>query len=177
MFILRFYGQALCLHHILKEIQLSQGQVALVEDNWFEELNQFKWYARWCEGTRTFYAQRNLRAERREDRRLLLMHIHVDHKDGDGLHNWIPNIRLDPFRQNSQNRGLQKNNTSGFKGVCWVARTGNWIASIRFHGRSINLGRYSNILGAAEAYNMAALKYFGEFSVLNVIPSEWRARP
>lgn len=40
----------------MREIKLTQGKVALVDDDMFDELNQFKWIA--DRGRKTFYARR-----------------------------------------------------------------------------------------------------------------------
>src|SRR5262245_17085577 len=41
---------------LMKTIKLTQGQVALVDDWRYEELNRWKWHAYWDERTQSFYA-------------------------------------------------------------------------------------------------------------------------
>lgn len=41
-----------------KEIPLTQDQIVLVDDEWFDELNQYKWFAHYYPHTNSFYAQR-----------------------------------------------------------------------------------------------------------------------
>jgi hypothetical protein len=43
----------------------------------------------------------------------------------------------------------------------------NWRAQITVNYKNINLGRFMNEQEAALAYNAAALKYYGQFAVLN----------
>lgn len=92
-----------------------------------------------------------------------------DHKDGNGLNNCRSNLRLATHAQNMRNSQIRRNNTSGYKGVMWYAKTKKWRARIRFNNQGMDLGDYKDIKDAARAYNEAALKYHGEFACLNVI--------
>ncbi len=155
----------------MKQVQLTQGKVALVDDEDFERLSKFKWHALYTKGH--WYAVRTM------DKRLIFMHreimaapsrAQVDHKDGNGLNNQQYNLRLATNAQNGRNRGKQHNNTSGYKGVYWNKQDRKWRANIRCDGRIIHLGYFVNSEDAARAYNDAAIKYFGEFAKLNEIP-------
>lgn len=89
----------------------------------------------------------------------------VDHKNGDTLDNRRENLRLATRQQNRTNTGIQQNNTSGYKGVY---RSGSlWSASITVNYRKVSLGSYLDPEDAAKAYDVAALKYFGEFAKTN----------
>lgn len=86
----------------------------------------------------------------------------LDHKNRIKSDNRRLNLRLATPTQNNQNRTMQKNNTSGFKGV---SKNGDrWMASIRVEGKKINLGRYSTPEEASEVYRLAAEKYHGLFA-------------
>lgn len=98
--------------------------------------------------------------------------MYVDHIDGNKLNNQKYNLRICTQLQNTSNRKLNKNSTSGYKGVCWCKRKEKWIAHIRFNGFKKTLGRYDNIIDAALAYDNAAKEHFGEFAKLN-FPEEW----
>ena len=93
----------------------------------------------------------------------------IDHIDRNGLNNQRNNLRDSTRSQNNANRGLNKNNTSGYKGVCWNKQKQKWHARIRVNYKYVQLGLFDNIKDAARAYNKAALKYFGEFAWLNPI--------
>ena len=61
---------------------------------------------------------------------------------------------------------LQKNNTSGIKGVSWVMRSKMWKAEIMSNGRTYSLGLFAKKEDAAKAYANASIRYHGEFSRL-----------
>lgn len=89
---------------------------------------------------------------------------HIDHEDTDRSNNrWI-NLRAATYSTNLANRGSPKNNTSGFKGVSFCKMTGRWRANICVEGRQISLARTDTREQAAQIYQAAALKYFGEFA-------------
>lgn len=84
--------------------------------------------------------------------------LSVDHIDMDKLNNHIENLRLVTSRQQKQNTGLQKGNTSGFRGVCWSKRTKKWRARIGNNGKLQNLGSFDSKEEAAAAYWQASRK-------------------
>jgi AP2 domain len=91
----------------------------------------------------------------------------VDHKDREAtLDNRRQNLRV-TLDKNQQNQGKHKNNTSGFKGVCWDKRKAQWRARISAGGKSVLLGLFPTALDAAAAYDAAAKELHGEFAVTN----------
>jgi hypothetical protein len=79
-------------------------------------------------------------------------HLVVDHQDHDGLNNRRDNIRRVTRSVNGFNRrGLQSNNSSGYRGVTWDAAKRLWSARVKFYGTTINLGRYPTAIEADRA--------------------------
>lgn len=157
---------------------IAAGRVALVDDGDFDLVMQYRWTVQ--EQTRTGrthgpYAITNAKG------RTLLMHKLitdwplVDHADGNGLNNQQYNLRPASRGQNQWNSG-SRGGSSQFKGVHWASTERRWIAQITVGGRPIVLGRFSEEVEAARAYDSAAVKFHGEFARLNFpseVPAEW----
>ena len=88
----------------------------------------------------------------------------IDHKDGNGLNNRWVNLRPATKRQNAANTGAPRNNTSGFKGVSLLKKTGRYRAYITQDGRQRSLGNYDTAEAAHAAYAAAAAEVYGEFA-------------
>jgi hypothetical protein len=148
----------------MKEIKLSQNKVAIVDDEDYEFLSEFTWYA---QRNRTiFYAYRQYN---------ILMHRViikakkgdlVDHINGDGLDNRKSNLRIATNQQNQRNRHIVWS-SSGYKGVSYDKERDKFSAGIRIDGKTIHLGRYNTAIEAAIIYDEAALEKFGDFARLN----------
>jgi hypothetical protein len=83
----------------------------------------------------------------------------VDHINGDGLDNRKSNLRTATHRQNAWNsRAYGK---SKYKGIWQVRETGKWCARIKVNGKVRNLGRFSDEVEAAKAYDRAVKKCAG----------------
>jgi len=94
--------------------------------------------------------------------------VQVDHfPDPSGLNNMRSNLRLAMKVENSRNRRLNINNTSGFKGVFWDKGNRKWRAQIKVDGKFKHLGYFADKREAARAYDVAALKCFGRFACTN----------
>ena len=63
----------------------------------------------------------------------------LDHRDTIKHHNWIKNLREATNQQNLQNRGKNKNNTSGYKGVSWCKNIKQYVANICVDGKTNHL--------------------------------------
>ena len=158
----------------MKEIPLSRGLKALVDDEDYAQLSAGNWFA--SDGKRGFYAMRsvciNSRYKSIPMHRLLVdipIGMQVDHINHNTLDNRKCNLRVCTIIQNQANSRRHKQNTSGFKGVC---REGNgWRAQIHSTGQQIYLGHFAAPEAAARAYDQAALKQWGEFAYLNFPPS------
>jgi hypothetical protein len=88
----------------------------------------------------------------------------IDHINCIPNDNRIENLRLATNAQNLANRGRNKSNTSGFKGVWLHSQTKRWAASIKHLGKKYSLGCYDTALEAHEAYKQASIKLNGEFA-------------
>lgn len=153
----------------MKKIPLTQGKFATVDDDVYERLTQWKWFA-WL-GGRTWYARRS--EGKAPTQKCIYMHreivnasnAQVDHRDGNGLNNQRFNLRLCTHRENMRNRSVNKNNRNGFKGVTRVGK--KFRARIEVHKENIHLGYFPTLEEAARVYDDAAKKYFGEFARTN----------
>lgn len=150
-----------------KSILLTKGKVALVDDADYAYLSRWRWRLN-SKG----YAIRSETISGKEMvycmHRIILGATHgqyVDHIDHDRLNNVRSNLRLCTQSQNQANRRLQKNSTTGYKGV---VRSGErWHARIWVQGKCIHLGYHDNDYAAALVYDQAARRYFGEYAALN----------
>jgi hypothetical protein len=94
----------------------------------------------------------------------------IDHHDGNRLNCLENNLRICSQSQNNQNqKQQQRNKSSKYKGVYFDNFSGRWKAQITYNYKHISLGSYLTENEAAQAYNDAAIKYFGEFAFLNII--------
>lgn len=92
----------------------------------------------------------------------------VDHKDGNSLNNRRSNLRWCNESKNKANSRKQiPPSSSRFKGVSWSQ--GKWCAYITANRKRHCLGRFDDEVAAAQAYNRAALRLFGDFARLNVL--------
>lgn len=85
--------------------------------------------------------------------------LSVDHIDMDRTNNHIKNLRLATPRQQNQNTGLPKSNTSGHRGVSWHESSKKWMARIRNNGKLQHLGVFDTKEEAAAAYWQASRKF------------------
>ena len=157
-----------------REIQLTQGQVAIVDAQDYEWLMQWNWYV--LKRPNAFYAVRQIRKPNGKQR-LLLMHrfiaatpkaLETDHIDHNGLNNTRANLRICTKAQNQANSRL-RGGTSQFKGVHWFKPTLRWKAQIGLGGKRMSLGYYLQEEDAAKAYNVKAVELFGEFAYINAL--------
>lgn len=156
-----------------KIIPLSRGLGAIVDDEDYEWLMQWRWHTN--TGGKTFYAVRNIRMDAGR-KTLQLMHrlilqtpagLVTDHIDGNGLNNQRTNLRVCKHRENICNRRAQVS-ASPFKGVFLnPGQIKEYRARIKLNGKTIHLGSFLTEIEAARAYDAAAREYHGEFARLN----------
>lgn len=88
----------------------------------------------------------------------------IDHINTLRADNRWSNLRRATVYENSLNRGKQKNNTSGYKGVSWNAKKRKWKAAITANSRPRHLGYFADPEAAHQAYTSAALKLHADFA-------------
>ena len=146
-------------------IPLTQGLFTIVDDDIFEYLNQWKWYAN--KMGKKFRVVRNLKPNKVYMHRVICPchgDMEVDHINGDTLDNRRANLRACSHHQNSMNTQMHSDNASGVKGVWFHKKARKWQAGITVNAKSIYLGLFRSKLDASLAYDKAARYFFGEFA-------------
>lgn len=157
----------------MKRIPLTQGQVALVDDDDFVRLGHFKWSAHFDPTTKTFYAKRSKKKHCVRQRQTAeYLHravmgvndhkVKVDHKDHDGLNCRRTNLRIATNSQNMMNRrGANRDSKTGVRGVTF--QDGKYYARIYVNSKNLCLGSFVTKEEASAAYAAANRRHFGEF--------------
>lgn len=160
----------------MKTISLTQNKVAIVDDEDYERLNQWKWYC-----NRHYAVRQSKKIGGKQT--TIFMHkeivvcrdpyLEVDHINGNKLDNRKANLRLCTPSQNIANTPVRKDNETGYKGVSHEKRWGGntWRARIQINGQREVLGYFASPEDAARAYDRAAKEIFGEFAHLNFLES------
>lgn len=153
-----------------KQIPLTQGKFALVDDDDYERVSQHRWCAK--KDHKTHYATRCVYLPGKETTQSLHRFIlnappktQIDHINGNGLDCRKENLRYCNHQQNCVNRfGLSKKHYKGIR-----KSKNRWTASICVMGRQMYLGSFASQELAARVYDRAARKYFGEFAKTNFL--------
>ncbi len=149
----------------MKTIELTQGFVAIVDDEDWKHLSRWRWKVLKCKGGK-FYACRSTKSA------TILMHrvvakasdgMLVDHKNGNGLDNRRDNLRLATQSQNQFNTNKSRG-SSERRGVSWHSEQKKWMAQIRHEGKSYFLGRFDSEEDAHAAYLKKRSELNEEFS-------------
>ena len=153
----------------MKEIKLSQCKIVLVDDENYDYLNQFKWYA--VKHHNTYYAARQIRLDNGKQKTILMHRTimntpidkEVDHIDHNGLNCLESNMRNCTHSENKMN--VIPCGTVKYLGV--DVNHGKFRAAIKVKGKCIHIGLFKNKEDAAKAYDIKAKYYHGEFANLN----------
>jgi len=158
----------------MKVIELTQGRVAIVDDEDFEELAQWRWQ---FQNQLRGYAVRSQWIPMEQRLRSFSMHrvimkapagFDVDHVNMNGLDNRKENLRICTRSQNLFNRSAPNHkNSLRIKGVSWHKIKKKYEANIKIGGKQKYLGSFLNIEDAKAAYDAIAVKLHGEFARLN----------
>ena len=154
----------------MRIIPLTKGHVAPVDDEDYDELSRFNWQVdEWGYAVRYQGLPGGKQTTIRMHRQILNAPrgVEIDHVNRDTLDNRRENLRVATRRQNMANTSKGPRNTSGFKGVSSDRARGTFRATIKGPEKSVFLGRFTTAVAAAKAYDVAALKMFGEFARTN----------
>lgn len=172
---------------MIREVELTRGHVALVDDADYPLVADFKWSVSIVE-KRWIYARTVSQVGVGEPRRIKWVFMHrlltnaprshvVDHWDGDGLNNRRANLRVCTRSQNNGNVRVI-HSCSGFKGVYWdpfcYRRDGSkyprpkpWKVQILADRKYYFLGRFSTPEEGGLVYDAAAIRLLGQFAATN----------
>lgn len=160
----------------MKEIRLSNGRMAQVDDADFEWLSAWNWH---CHGEgRKRYAGR---FERRGAGVRVFISMHrviagaqagqeVDHVNGDTLDNQRANLRCCSRFENHRNQRKQVKRVpsrSQYRGIGWMKRMNRWQVRITVGYKKLFIGYHADEIEAAKMYDEAARRYHGEFACVN----------
>jgi hypothetical protein len=165
------------LNSYMREITLTKGKFAIVDDIDYEWAMQWKWQSH-----SAGYAVR-FESQPRNHRPAFLMHREiakrmgldvsrdVDHKNRLRYDNQRANLRAATRALNVANTERKRNSATGFIGVSFDGRYRQpYITAIQMDGKRKYLGRYASVEDAAKAYDNAARRLQGEFYVDPQLP-------
>ena len=151
----------------MKEIKITPHISTMVDNEDFDIAILFRWYLD------SGYARTDITFNGKKQP--LYLHrliantperMFTDHINNIKLDNRRSNLRICSKAENCRHRKKQKGSFI-YKGVSWYGRTHKWKAQIKYNNIKITLGYFKTEIGAAKAYNEAALKYHREFATIN----------
>lgn len=150
----------------MKELNLSQNKVALIDNEDYERVSKIKWhfehgYARHKGKHGSLYLHRVILGVDKGNE--------IDHINGNTLDNRKENLRICSRTENCRNMRAHKDSIySKYKGVSYNKTLGYWTADIRIGNKKIKKYAKSE-KEAIIIYNNLARIYHGEFARLNVV--------
>lgn len=156
----------------MREIPLTKGHVALVDEADYERVSALRWYAMNCHG-RTLYAARG-RVLRSDPPKKVLMHrfilgvpagMVIDHINGNGLDNRRANLRVCSHLENCGN-GPARGTSSGHKNISYRPQHKRkpYVVQITRDGKNHYCGSFADLHSAVAARNTAVVRIWGEFA-------------
>lgn len=144
----------------MKQIPLTRGLFAIIDDEDYELIASRKWQAHIRRDGKGYYAvSSGVRMHR-----LIAGNESeiVDHIDGNGLNNQRKNIRQGTQSQNCVNR----KSTPGIYERGARPKKNKWQAYIKYQGKQRSLGYFNTEAEAHEAYLREAIKLHGDWMPL-----------
>ncbi len=164
----------------MKYIKLTKGYSTKVDDEDFEKFNKYKWQViidnkdnNYIRAKRGIYISNKKRKTIYLSREILntSKEFYVDHINRDPLDNRKCNLRICTNAENGANRKINKNNTSGFRGISWNKKMNKWRVLIKFTvDKKIKHefgGYFEDKIKAAKIFDKLAIKHEGNFAKLN----------
>lgn len=149
-------------NHVCK-IPLNNGDVALCDEDRLPEVNKHNWYL-----STIGYIRAATHKKKFNLHSFLYPELkRIDHINGNKMDNRSCNLRECTHSQNLFNRSVQKNNTTGYKGVTFDKHNNKYRACISVDKKGIKIGRFVTKEEAARAYDKKAFELRGEFAYLN----------
>ena len=158
-------------HNSLVFVKLTQGRWAIIDEADYKKISDRRWCAH--RNGNNWYAESRTKSK---DKAVLMHRVvlnmsdskEVDHINGNGLDNRSRNLRACSHSCNIYNI-KKRRGASKFKGVGRCKRTNKWTSRISKDGKYYWLGLFCSEVDAANAYNLAAKRLFGEFAGVNII--------
>lgn len=170
-----------------KELILTGGEVALVDDEDYPLLSRHKWQLSHDDG----YAVTTVQTRFGKNNTFYLHRFIIggfctcDHINLNKLDCRKENLRRATMQENGWNKGKQirkdRPPTSNYKGVRYapLKNKPRWLAFFKYvkpgahksTGKMIYLGYFDTEIEAAKAYNEAIVKYRGEWAWVNPLPN------
>lgn len=156
----------------MKEIHLTKGLIALVDESDFEWISDFKW----CASNGAAIRSIGIKVDGKWRSRSILMHreimqcpesLEVDHIDGNRLNNQRSNLRICTHSDNQKNRRKKCASSSKYRGVSFVPRTNRWLGRVESNGKLVLNHLFRTEIEAAQACNFAYIRHHGQFACLN----------
>lgn len=162
----------------MKEIKLTRGYAALVDDEDYERVARFKWRAQVTEHHVYGVREEHIGGGRKNrKRRSILLHRFViglelcegrdvDHENRNGLDCQRRNLRVCSRAQNNQNarKQIRVGGRSPYKGVAFHSFSGLWLARVCVNKIQKSLGYFKTDVEAALAYDFAAREHYGVYA-------------
>lgn len=137
----------------------------------YERCNKYYWSSRWNPHTKSYYFFTKIDYKVIPMGRFILSvedkDKRVDHINHETTNNTRDNLRIVTNSENTMNRNINSNNTSGVTGVNFEKSSRKWIARIQVDGKRIRLGYFAHFEDAVKARKEAEEKYFGKYSYDN----------